>query len=128
MDGDNPPQGGTRSVFKKCPKRNNQELSSGALRDEVDGDNLPEGGTGNGFRMCTKESGQKTQKKCPSPPSKSMKRVVTECESRKRKCKNLSQANKITPFLDSGINLNIKPRKKRCLRKTKSDKLIPDLK
>jgi len=64
MDGDNPPQGGTGNGFKKCPKRNNQELSSGALRDEVDGDNLPEGGTGNGFRMCTKESGQKHEEGC----------------------------------------------------------------
>ena len=52
-----------------------------------------------------------------------MERVVTECESRKQKCENYSQANKITPFLDSGIDLNIRPAKKCHLRQTKSDNI-----
>ena len=98
VDGDKLPEGGTGDGIKLCPKRSNQELSSGALKDEVDGDNLLDGGTRNGIRMCTKESYQKTQKMCPSPPSESMNRDVTECESRIQKCKNLSQAKKFSIF------------------------------
>ena len=49
-----------------------------------------------------------------------MKRGVAECVNKKRKRENLSQANKITPFLDSGLNLNPRPTKKPCLSKTKT--------
>ena len=41
-------------------------------------------------------------------------------QNKKRKRGNLSQASKITPFLDSGLSLNPRPAKKPCLSKTKN--------
>ena len=110
-------QPGALSRKRRCPNRSNQELSSGALRGEVDGDNLSEEGTRNESRNCTKESDHQTRNGVSPVPAGNMNR---ECENKKRKRENLSQASKITPFLELGSSLNPRPSKKPCLSKTKN--------